>query len=216
MLPDYQLIQSIKSGCTADFKAALVRGGQLDAYDIDGRTTLEIAQAYGRCDWVRELVQLGADPNRAIGKGADTLLHRSARKGDVGFSVALLQNGADPNAAGRAGQRPIHLTVRGGFQYLATQFIQLGADPNIENDQGDIALHIAARSGRTDLIRTLIAGGADPERTNRVGYTPLHVAAAAGHIKALQALVELVRQCDTATVRPALLRGVLRAAEIDN
>tara|TARA_R110002074_G_scaffold395526_1_gene584008 strand:- start:5913 stop:6176 length:264 start_codon:yes stop_codon:yes gene_type:complete len=63
VLPNFQLLQAIKSNCLSDFDDAVSRGAASSARDLDGRSALEVAFRHSRPDLARRLIQNGADPN---------------------------------------------------------------------------------------------------------------------------------------------------------
>ncbi len=99
---------------------------------------------------VRCLLALAADPNFYL-DGIPTLL-AAVRHESFNCMQALLEGGADPNAA------------------------VLEEEPQ-RCAQGTTALMIAAKHGDVSMIHALLAAGADPSRGNSRGETLLHFAA---------------------------------------
>ena len=212
MLPDYALIEAVKRGAQAEFDDALELGASIHTCDIDGRSALEIAGERGRPEFVRQLIQLGADKNQPIGKQGEVLLHRAIRTGNGGFAHELLELEADASPINSAGRTPLHLAAMKGFQYLANDLLDHGASAYETTPQGDQPLHFAARRGDLPMIRTLLRDGASVEAANNTGYTPIHEAAAAGHTEAVEVLLKKVGP--SLHSRSALLARVKRVAEL--
>jgi ankyrin repeat protein len=62
--------------------------------------------------------------------GADTPLGRAAGGGDLAAMTALLDHGADPNAAGAHGMTPLASAARNGRIEAIELLLQRGADPH--------------------------------------------------------------------------------------
>ncbi|WP_165701078.1 ankyrin repeat domain-containing protein [Crateriforma conspicua] len=190
MHPDYALFHAIRLSCLSDFEAAVADGANVHGRDVDGRLAMEVAEKFGRIEEARRLHALGVDPNPAIGKGSDRLIHRAARTGNAGFVKLLLEFNVNADIGGTAGQTPLHLAARTKHDYMAIDLLEAHADPNATNDVRDTPLHIAAATNQPAMIRRLIKSGADPLATNRTNYTAMHVAAAGGKREALDVFLK--------------------------
>lgn len=107
-------------------------------------------------------------------------LIEAARSGDIDRALALLDAGADANAAARPGdrdQRPVLvLAALAPDTRLLRALIVHGADVNRVTN-GSTALLAASRDswhGRADAVMTLLANGADASATDAEGNTALH------------------------------------------
>jgi len=89
----------------------------------------------------------------------------------------LLSRGADPNAVGNFGMRPLHLAVYVGNREAAEILLNHGADPNARDLAGGTPLHWAVAGGFPDIVELLLERGADPNARDNAGNTPLHIAA---------------------------------------
>lgn len=208
---DYQLIRAVEQGSPTAFDEALELGGSLSAHDF-GKPLLEVAQRFEQAGIARTLLARGADPDQRIGKRGNTLLHRSARTGDIGFTALLVEKGAALNAQNSVGQTPLYLAIRHDFEFLAKLLIDAGADAKLPDHKGNTPLHEAARLGHEHLAKLLLRQYVDFKAKNNENYTPLHVAAASGHTEVLKLLVERVK--DAYEPDRELLKRVRVAAEL--
>ncbi len=214
----------------ADALQALVEAGaQVNARSSAGWTAMLFAAREGRIEAVKTLLAAGADVNdtllgraggRGRGAGAGGGGDRPATRGSsalvlaVGsahfeLAAALLDAGADPNAAAQGWTALHHITwIRrpgtgsndpapfgSGNMDSLTLVKKLKASganvnarvtrrPNVGvtalNFVGATPFFMAARGGDTELMRLLVDLGADPLLPNDDGTTPLMVAAGVG------------------------------------
>ncbi len=101
----------------------------------------------------------------------------AAREADA---LRLLDHGADPFAATRAGDPPLALAVRLGWSRLLQRLLATGVELDARDSHGMSALHLAAALGREAMLRQLVAHGASPALVAADGQTPLGVALSAG------------------------------------
>lgn len=160
-----------------------------------GQTPLHIAAWNGEQRLVKQLLELGADPNARDLHGG-TPLHAMVRwvtRPDI-ISI-LLERGADINAVDHAGQTPLHLAAscirRPGHQWgnhpeLSSYLIENGATIDIFSaiilDHADHAAMLLKND--PTLVHTRTSGN----QTHPPAATPLHVAADRGN----QAIAELL------------------------
>ncbi|MBT4436456.1 MAG: hypothetical protein HOD00_02865 [Gemmatimonadales bacterium] len=116
----------------------------------------------------------------------------AAREGDAGEVRALLQNGADVNAAHADGMTALHWAAEAGHAEIAQILLSAGADAESVTRLGDYTpLHLAARNGHADVVKALLASGADANAaTTAGGATALHFAASAGSVSSVESLLE--------------------------
>ncbi len=91
--------------------------------------------------------------------------------------AALLDAGADTEAADAYGSTPLHYAVlnRADREVLAL-LLEHGADVNARDNQGQAPLHLAAKRHRVDAARLLLGQGAQVNARDDGGRTPLSYA----------------------------------------
>jgi len=122
----------------------------------------------------------------------DSPVADAAKIDDVESVLALIEHGADVNAARPDGMTPLHWAAENGNADLADILIYAGARVHTTTRLGRYTpLHLASRGGHARAVLVLLAAGADPNALTSTGaVTPLHFAAASGSVEAVTALVE--------------------------
>ena len=116
----------------------------------------------------------------------------AARIGDLHAVRALLQDGADVNAAHGDGMSALHWASERGDAEMVAALVQAGAAVDAVTRIGHYTpLHMAGTGGHAKVIGRLVDAGADVSAaTSNSGATPLHLAAAAGSAAAVAALLD--------------------------
>lgn len=122
----------------------------------------------------------------------DSPVADAAMRGDQGSVRALLQQGADVNAAQGDGMTALHWAADRGDLEMARMLVYAGAGLEAVTRMAEYTpLHLASRAGHGAVVRALLEAGSDPAApTGSGGATPLHLAAAAGDAEAVAALIE--------------------------
>ena len=123
-------------------------------HDAISCSLLQYAIYHSPSVFVRELLQLGADPKYDDGDGFPSLM-------------ATLTSGRQPAVV----------------RELLTLLLDAGADANQHGHNDYTPLHWAAAAGDRDIVAFLLARGADPAVKTRIDdcETPAEVAARSGH-----------------------------------
>jgi ankyrin repeat protein len=134
---------------------------------------------------------LGAMLLGAVGQGAAASVPDAAMAGDREAVRALLQKGADVNAAQGDGVTALHWAATRGDAELTRMLLVAGANVRAATRfAGYMPLHVAAERGFAPVVEALVKAGADANATTSRGTTPLMLAAAAGDTGALTALLD--------------------------
>jgi ankyrin repeat protein len=128
-------------------------------------TPLLFAARVGDLASVQLLLDAGANVNDTAADGVSALVLATLR-GHVDVATLLLENGADPNAAG-AGYTALHW-ASGSWE---TELTVTSITPDREGEEWVTVAGL--RGGRLDLIKALLKHGADPNA--RIRKTPARV-----------------------------------------
>ena len=122
---------------------------------------------------------------------ADAPVAEAAMRGDADGVRALIEGGADVNAALGDGMTALHWAAERGDADLAALLLAAGAEAEPATRLGAYRpLHLAARGGHAPVLRALLEGGADAgAATAAGGVTPLQMAAASGSTASVALLV---------------------------
>jgi ankyrin repeat protein len=119
----------------------------------------------------------GDKVTQAIRKNGPGIVNAKDVNGDTGLIVAitdrnddftayLLNQGADPNLAGKGGDTPLIAAARVGYQDAAEWLLGQGAKVDGANRMGETPLIIAVQQRQVALVRVLLLAGANPDKTD--------------------------------------------------
>jgi ankyrin repeat protein len=154
--------------------ALLDRGAQVNAKSDNG-TVLHIACRTGNMKLVNLLLDRGANPALADGKGAPPLNSCAVNmynSSDIPFD-RLLVKGVDINATSQDGTTLLSRAVQSGNIKLVDKLLSLGASPNTTDGTGDTPLIYAVRN--MEMLNMLVDKGANVNQPGKNG-TPLAAA----------------------------------------
>jgi ankyrin repeat protein len=140
----------------------LVKGKAFASLSVDAR--LLTACALGDPLLAREMLQGGADPNKACKEGFDGVTPLVMTVGisrSVEVASLLIDAGADVNDEWSEGTTPIFETTADEFYDLAKLLITRGANVNVRMGDGLTPLMFAARNGASRCVDLFLDAGAD-------------------------------------------------------
>jgi ankyrin repeat protein len=133
------------------------------------------------------LAMLAAGTAAAADSGA--ALIEAVRSGSVERVRAVLQSGADVNAAQGDGARALHWAAHKDDAAIADVLIRAGARIDVANDLGATPLWLASLNGSASMVARLLDAGAGPNLALASGETALMAAARSGNVKAVELLI---------------------------
>jgi uncharacterized protein len=135
--------------------AELLKHPRLDLEQTNsaGETALMMAALHGREDWVRRLIEQGAQVNRS----GWAPLHYAASGPSPALVGLLLDRGADIEAGSPNGTTALMMAAAYGLEDSALLLVQRGADLTRRNQRGLTAVDFAQRAGRDGLMQQLQA-----------------------------------------------------------
>jgi ankyrin repeat protein/beta-lactamase regulating signal transducer with metallopeptidase domain len=127
---------------------------------------------------------------RPRSRALDNALYEAAGQGDIAEIDALLQSGADVNAALSGDGSPLIAAARNGRVEVVRHLLDRGADANMAVLGDASPLIEAARTGSTAIVALLLDRGADVNRGVPGDGNALIMAAREGEIAVVRLLVE--------------------------
>ena len=136
-------------------------------------------------EFVRTLLEIGADPNASDNDGFPPLIAAlssarqvpgaSARTGVEDLLRLLLSKGADPNQRGVNDYTPLHMAVAERNLLAVQLLLDSGADPQLRTriDECETPLEMAEAAGLTEFAAMLARKGQPHRRRLRSGLTLL-------------------------------------------
>jgi ankyrin repeat protein len=126
----------------------------------------------------------------AVSSAERASLVEAARNADRVALRALVEKGADVNAAEADGTTALHWASYRDDVESADLLIRAGANVDAANDLGATALWAASLNGSAIMVRRLLQAGANPNASLLLGETPLMVAARSGKADIVEQLLD--------------------------
>jgi ankyrin repeat protein len=177
---------------------ALMPNVSIDDEDVDaGRAPppLHEAAENGDVETVLRLVdRAGADVNEMWGNGIGAVsqpLHVACSYGRAEAAQALIERGADLNAADSFAHTPLHVSAYEGQAATTRVLLRARAQVDLATSNEQLTpLLWACVNGHEDCVRLLLDAKANPNARKDNGRTPLHVAAIFGAATCVQPLLD--------------------------
>ena len=118
-----------------------------------------------------------------------TPLIDAVKRQDVVAANALLDRGADVNAAEGDGATALHWAAQLDDPTMVDLLLESGAAADAANRFNVTPLELASLNGNRAIVERLVAAGADVNARSREGHTPLMSAALNGRVGAVEALL---------------------------
>lgn len=182
-----QIDQAFRNGDLAALRAAVddpaaVPNGLMP---LTIGTCLVYAIYHSSLPFIRQLLEIGADPNLPVADGFPPLIAAlsctrdvpgAQRRTDVDEIIRLLLSfGADPNQRGINDYTPLHMAVAEHNQLAVQLLLDAGADPDLRTriDDYQTPLEVAETAGLTDMAALLARKGRPLHQRLRSGLTLL-------------------------------------------
>ena len=125
------------------------------------RTPLLCASLSSSSEFIKTLIDLGADVNvqRTDDRVAPLVL--SADWNNYMATRVLLEYGADANIQNEAGDAPLHCCTRQGNSSVAQLLIDTGCKVNLRNNRDKTPLDVAVENKQQHLVKLLLESNAD-------------------------------------------------------
>jgi cytohesin len=163
--------------------------------DIEGGGSSPLNSAGLNGDFL-EMAQLLVENGAKVNAPSPTgwyPLQTAAGRGNIKVINYLLAQGADPNAADRAGNTALYSAAANDHGLsTAEALLRHGANPNARSRGGMTALHQAASQGAIKMMELLLANRADVNAASNSGYMPLHGAVSYGNMDTKKLKVEIL------------------------
>lgn len=148
-------------------------------------TCLVYAIYHSPLNFIRTLLEIGADPNALADDGFPPLIAAlscarespgTVRRTDVADIIRmLLRFGANPNQRGINDYTPLHMAAAEHHALAVQILLDGGADPDLQTriDECETPLELAKRAGRTVIVEILARKGQPVRQRLRSGLTLL-------------------------------------------
>lgn len=174
---DAQLHDAVRQGNINLLRSLIAQGASVESWLPSQCKPIALAVDKDNMEMVRELLDLGADPNgiapctdpARLGShvsGPSSALHLASFQQQHALVEMLLERGASASAVDNRGRTPLHWAVRQSYNRLlagiVTTLLHYGADVNASAD-GKTAIDVTlceGREGFVEMAELLLAHGA--------------------------------------------------------
>jgi len=157
---------------------------------IGGYTALHVAALKKSTTLIRQLLELGADPNVLADRQASVLITALVHRAPLEALELLVSHGANPSVPNIDGFGALHAVAEVDSPDPVPWLVSKGLDLEQQTHRGHTPLHVAAALGHVSTLKALLAAGADPSARSRDGTTARDIALAEGKPESVKALEE--------------------------
>lgn len=124
------------------------------AEKMSKRTAAQVLKKYTEDDLPMFLGHSIDDVNQLAADG-DRPIHVACVRGSSEDVLALIEGGADINAAGDLGFTPLHHAASRGLVEIAKALLTSGADVTARNEFGQMPIDLARLESRSEIVEIL-------------------------------------------------------------
>eukprot|EP01138_Halocafeteria_seosinensis_P009293 gb/GECG01009497.1/.p1 GENE.gb/GECG01009497.1/~~gb/GECG01009497.1/.p1 ORF type:complete len:499 (+),score=90.09 gb/GECG01009497.1/:1-1497(+) len=168
--------------------------------DGNGRNALHFAANFGYPELCTQIVEKAPTSLEIQDREGATPLYLAVLGANPQVTEALLDKGANIDAAREDGDTPIHLTARYNYEDITEILCRRGANLSAKRKGNNNVFHDAAREGATESVKVMLqhlsmeqGQNKLPGEQNSDRKTPLILTAEAGHGKTALALLEAAK-----------------------
>jgi len=166
---DAPVADAAMKNSSADVRALLKTGADVNAAQADGMTALHWAALNGDLATIDLLLLAGATREPLTRVGAYTPLHLASQRGHAGAVAKLLAAGAKAQPFTATGVQALHLAAQAGNAEAVKALLDHGADIDAQDKtHGRTALVFAVSKDRREVITLLAARGVKLAATTTV------------------------------------------------
>ena len=207
-----------KFGALQATEFLLARGAESEVLNDDGESPLELAAGNGSPEQFQLMLERVNPPLDRQNIKGETLMHLSAKAGNLAHVMLLIDWGADFEIQDVQGLTPLHIAAEKGFKDIIVLLMICGANPDLKTSftafrPEDLAkpeikelilrlrrsinqapgnstpVHIAVQEGNA-LAVGLTASHFEIDEKNALGQTALHLAVQKGSLEIIRILLE--------------------------
>ena len=139
----------------------LNNGVDINIPALGNRTPVLWASVSSSSEFIKTLIDLGADVNAQRTEDKVSSLLLAAGFNNYATICLLLEHGADVNLQDNDGNAPLHRSTRGAFYEVSKLLIAARSNINLRNKKGRTPLYIAVERKHEQLIKLLFENNAD-------------------------------------------------------
>ncbi len=182
-------------------RAAIEAGGDVNSFDILGRSPLGVACTEGRKDILDLLLEYGANPNATNNYGVSPMMYCAGRNKERAYGESgellndLLAAGARPNLVSDFGETALSVSIKhcGNNKFAANNIQSLlkkGADVDAHTVDMQPLTTVISQKCNPDIVGWLLKEGVSPDETDDRGNTAVMLAINSDNQTVLKALLD--------------------------
>ena len=190
-ISDWSPFPSCYSSCNIQLVQAIIdHGAHVNVMNNRRQTALWFACCSGQVEFVKILLNAGADPNIAD-KNGESCLHAAVYGSCNAETIQnLIDHGASVNAVNGDGATALLLACGSAKSATVDVLLKAKADPNLPDTDGDASLHAAtAANCSKETLQEIIKYGGNVNAVNKRGRTALLLNCSYGQMDSVQVLL---------------------------